>query len=418
VTVVAVVGQGYVGLPLAMLAVNAGHRVVGYDTDRRRVERLVRSDSYVEDVSREDLSDALSTGRYLPTDDPGAIAGFDFALITVPTPLREGSPDLRFVEDAAAVIGPHLRPGSCVVLESTTYPGTTAGVLRPALEAHSKLVAGVDFHLGYSPERIDPGNTRFGLADTPKIVAGVNDASLQVIRSFYETIVECTVAVSSPGEAELAKLIENTFRHVNIALVNEMAMFAHDLGVNIWEAIAAASTKPFGFMRFDPGPGVGGHCLPIDPSYLSWHVKSQLGTPFRFVELANDINDQMPRYVVQRLMVAMNRRGSALKGRRILLLGLAYKADSGDARESPAVAVAEQLVALGCHVEAADPHVDEQFTVPGVSRVALSERHLADADAVVLLTPHGAFDYDLVVSASHYIFDTRGRLEGPHVEHL
>jgi UDP-N-acetyl-D-glucosamine dehydrogenase len=415
---VVVVGQGYVGLPLAMRAVHAGHRVVGYDTDHRRIGRLLEGDSYVEDVSPAQLGEMLAAGRYLPTDDEDAIDGFDFALITVPTPLRRGSPDLSFVEEAAQVVGSYLRPGACVVLESTTFPGTTDGPIRTILEAQSKLDAGVDFYLGFSPERIDPGNPRYGLANTPKIVSGVNEASLRVIRSFYETIVERTVAVSSPREAEMAKLIENTFRHVNIALINEMAVLAHGLGIDIRESIAAASTKPYGFMRFDPGPGVGGHCLPIDPTYLSWHVKQELGTPFRFVELANNVNDEMPRYIVHRLMLAMNERGSPLKGSRILLLGLAYKQNSGDARQSPAVMVAEELVKLGCWVEAADPHVDDAYSVPGVARVAASEERIADADAVLLLTAHDGFDYDVVLSRSKYILDTRGRLEGSNVEQL
>jgi UDP-N-acetyl-D-glucosamine dehydrogenase len=274
------------------------------------------------------------------------------------------------------------------------------------------------FYLGYSPERIDPGNSRYGLTNTPKIVSGVNEASLRVICSFYEGFVECTVAVSTPREAELAKLIENTFRHVNVALVNEIAVFAHDLGIDVRESIAAAATKPFGFMRFNPGPGVGGHCLPIDPSYLSWHVKRQLGTPFRFVELANDINEEMPRYIARRLMLAMNERSKPLKDTNVLLLGLAYKENSGDARESPAVAVAKQLVKLGCRVEAADSYVDEGYSVPGVSRVDLEEKRVAGADAVVLLTAHDNFDYEVVLASANYILDTRGRLKGPNVEQL
>jgi UDP-N-acetyl-D-glucosamine dehydrogenase len=415
---VVIVGQGYVGLPLAVQAVLAGHRVVGYDTNRDRISRLLGGDSYVEDVSDAQLAELLATGRYLPTDDENALVGFDFAIIAVPTPFNEGLPDLSFVEDAATLLGSYLQKGACVVLESTTYPGTTDGILRDALERESKLEAGVDFYLGYSPERIDPGNTKYGLTNTPKIVSGVNEESLRVIRSFYEAFVERTVVVSSPREAELAKLIENTFRHVNIALVNEMAVFAHDLGIDVRESIAAAATKPFGFMRFDPGPGVGGHCLPIDPSYLSWHVKRQLGMPFRFVELANDINEEMPKYIARRLMLAMNERCKPLKNARVLLLGLAYKENTGDARESPAVAVAKELVKLGCYVEAADSHVDERYTVPGVSRVDLEETCVASADAVVLLTAHDSFDYDHVLASANYILDTRGRLKGPNVEQL
>jgi UDP-N-acetyl-D-glucosamine dehydrogenase len=415
---VVIVGQGYVGLPLAIQAVLAGHRVVGYDTSEDRISRLLNGDSYVEDVSNTQLAELLATDRFHPTDNEDALEGFDFAVIAVPTPFNEGLPDLSFVEEAARLLGSYLRVGACVVLESTTYPGTTDGILRTVLERESKLEAGIDFYLGYSPERIDPGNSRYGLTNTPKIVSGVNEASLRVICSFYEGFVECTVAVSTPREAELAKLIENTFRHVNVALVNEIAVFAHDLGIDVRESIAAAATKPFGFMRFNPGPGVGGHCLPIDPSYLSWHVKRQLGTPFRFVELANDINEEMPRYIARRLMLAMNERSKPLKDTNVLLLGLAYKENSGDARESPAVAVAKQLVKLGCRVEAADSYVDEGYSVPGVSRVDLEEKRVAGADAVVLLTAHDNFDYEVVLASANYILDTRGRLKGPNVEQL
>jgi len=415
---VVIVGQGYVGLPLAVEAVLAGYRVVGYDTNGDRIRRLLAADSYVEDVPDAQLKDVLATGRYVPTDDEDALKGFDIAVIAVPTPFGEGLPDLSFVEEAAKLLGYYLREGACVVLESTTYPGTTDGILRTVLERESKLEAGIDFHLGYSPERIDPGNSKYGLTNTPKIVSGVNEASLQAVRSFYEAFVERTVVVSSPREAELAKLIENTFRHVNVALVNEMAVFAHDLGIDVRESIAAAATKPFGFMRFNPGPGVGGHCLPIDPSYLSWHVKQQLGKPFRFVELANDINEEMPRYVARRLMLAMNERSKPLKNSRILLLGLAYKENSGDARESPAVGVSKELVKLGCQVEAVDACVDDSYSVPGVFRVDLEQARVASADAVVLLTAHDNVDYELVLESATYILDTRGRLKGPNVEQL
>lgn len=417
-SLVVVVGQGYVGLPLAMGAVRAGHRVIGYDVDPKRVKMLASSESYVEDIADEVVAEALATGRYRATDDPADLAGFDVALITVPTPLADGAPDLSYVEEAAATVAAHLSGGACVVLESTTYPGTTEEVVAPRLQAVSGLTAGQDFHLGYSPERIDPGNRQWSLWNTPKVVSGVNAASLRAVQEFYQSIVETTVAVSGTREAELTKLMENTFRHVNVALVNEIAMFAADLDVDVWEAIEAASTKPFGFMRFEPGPGVGGHCLPIDPSYLSWQVKRRAGVNFRFVELANDVNDHMPEYVVQRLMLAMNRRGKALKGRRVLLLGLAYKADSGDARESPAVVVAERLAALGADVHAADPHVSSDHQLPGVTRVELSEAELAQSDAVVLLTPHRAFDYELVSSSADFVLDTRGRLQGPNVERL
>ena len=268
--VVVIVGQGYVGLPLAMRAVEVGHSVVGFDVDDRRIKRLADGDSFIDDIASEQLAAALSSGRYLPTADPDACAGFDIAVITVPTPLRDGIPDLGSIEDAGRTLAGHIRPGCTVILESTTYPGTTEELLVPVLEAGSHLRAGQDFHVGFSPERIDPGNKTWTLVTTPKVVSGINVTSLQAIQSFYDTLVDKTVAVRGPKEAELTKLLENTYRHVNIALVNELAAFASDLGIDIWEVIEAASTKPFGFMRFAPGPGVGGHCLPIDPSYLAW----------------------------------------------------------------------------------------------------------------------------------------------------
>ena len=327
-----VVGQGYVGLPLAMRAVEVGYHVVGYDTDAARVKRLAAGQSFVEDVSAEALQAALASG-YEPSSEPRSCRGFDVAAITVPTPLREGNPDLSYIEEAARTVARYLRPGATVILESTTYPGTTEELVGPILEEGSGLVAGADFALGYSPERIDPGNQEWTLVNTPKVVSGVDPASLEAVRSFYDSLVERTVPVSGPKAAELTKLLENTFRHVNIALVNELAMFAADLGIDVWEAVEAASSKPFGFMAFTPGPGVGGHCLPIDPSYLSWRVKRALGQSFRFVELANDVNDHMPDYVVRRVIEALNRRRLAVNGSRVLLLGLSYKRNTGDARE-------------------------------------------------------------------------------------
>jgi nucleotide sugar dehydrogenase len=291
-------------------------------------------------------------------------------------------------------------------------------LLVPTLEAGSGLTAGPDFRVGYSPERIDPGNRTWGLANTPKVVSGIDAASLAAVEGFYGALVERTVAVGRTQEAELVKLIENTFRHVNVAMANELAMFAGELGLDIWESLAAAETKPFGFMRFSPGPGVGGHCLPVDPSYLSWQAMRRVGAPFRFVELANDINDHMPDYVVRRLMLALNERGLALRDREVLLLGLAYKRNTGDARESPALVVAERLVALGARVRAVDPYVGDAWVPAGVRRVELSAAELAQADAVVVLTDHDAFDWELVAARAGYVFDTRARLDGEHVEHL
>ena len=419
-TRVVIAGLGYVGLPLGIRAAQAGHQVVGYDVDATRVSLLAAGESYVEDVSSEDLQHTLAAGTFRPSAEPESCAGFDVAVIAAPTPLRDGLPDLSYIESAGRTLARYLRPGATVILESTSYPGTTQEHLLPLLEEGSGLVAGTDFRLGYSPERIDPGNQTWTLTTTPKIVSGIDGASLEAVQAFYDSIVERTVAVSSPREAELAKLIENTFRHVNIALINELAIFAHELGIDVWEAVDAASSKPFGFMPFTPGPGVGGHCLPIDPSYLSWHVERALGQNFRFVELANDVNNHMPDYVVRRLMLALNRRGLAVNGSRILLLGLAYKKNTGDARESPAVRVAELLKRMGAEVRAADPHVVETTAVDTVvTRVSLTAGELSSADAVVLLTDHAAFDFGEISKRARYALDCRRVLgAGDNVETL
>jgi UDP-N-acetyl-D-glucosamine dehydrogenase len=416
---VVVVGQGYVGLPLAIRAVDVGYDVAGFDVDEGRVKRLVAGESFVEDISDERLSAALATGRYRPDSSPEACRDFDVAVITVPTPLRDGAPDLSYIESAAAMLAGFVRRGAAVVLESTTYPGTTDDLVAPVLEQGSGLVAGSDFRLGYSPERIDPGNRTWTFETTPKVVSGVDAESLAAVQSFYDSLVERTVPVSTPKEAELTKLLENTFRHVNIALVNELAVFGADLGINVREAIAAASTKPFGFMPFVPGPGVGGHCLPIDPSYLSWRVKRSLGESFRFVELANDVNEHMPDYVVRRLVVALNRHRKAVNGSRILLLGLAYKPNTSDARESPSLVVADRLLRLGADVRAVDGHVLEGAVDRRLARAELTVEEVAAADAVVVLTDHDDVDYDFVARHARYVFDARYRLQAAdNVEHL
>ncbi|MFI8965804.1 nucleotide sugar dehydrogenase [Streptomyces sp. NPDC053493] len=416
---VVVVGQGYVGLPLAIRAAETGHEVIGYDVDTERVKSLAAGESYVEDVSAERIRAALEAGTYRASDSVRDCGGFDVAVVTVPTPLHEGTPDLRYIEESARSLARYLRPGATVILESTTYPGTTQELFGPLLEEGSGLVAGADFHLGYSPERIDPGNPVWGFEQTPKVVSGVDAASLKAVQDFYDGLVDTTVPVGSPKEAELAKLLENTFRHVNIALVNEIAMFARHLDIDVWQAIDAASSKPFGFMRFTPGPGVGGHCLPIDPSYLSWRVQRELGQSFRFVELANDINNHMPDYVTRRLVNAFNTRKRAVNGSKILLLGLAYKKNTGDARESPSLRISQLLLDMGAEVRAADPHVVEGHQVDTrLVRVELTQEELAAADAVVLLTDHDAFDYGLVEAHAAYVLDCRRRLSGPRIEVL
>jgi UDP-N-acetyl-D-glucosamine dehydrogenase len=410
---VVVVGQGYVGLPLAMRAVDVGYDVVGLDTDERRILRLTSANSYVEDVSSTVLTKALESGRYRPSATYADAAEFGYAVVTVPTPLRDGAPDLRFIEDAMRSLAGYLTAGATVILESTTYPGTTERLVQPLLENLSGLRAGVDFYLGYSPERIDPGNPQWTFMNTPKIVSGINEESLRLVQGFYDTLVDKTVAVTGTREAETTKLLENTFRQVNIALVNEMAILSHELGIDLQEAIDAAATKPFGYMPFSPGPGVGGHCLPVDPSYLSWEVKRTIGRPFRFVELANDVNGHMPHYVVQRVVAALNRRRIAVNGARLLLLGLAYKRNSGDCRESPAMRVAELLYEHGADLRAVDAHVEPERVPPYVRLVPLRPAEVQRADLVVLLTDHDDLDYDLLADATA-VFDTRNRLrEGP-----
>ncbi|MGW6021233.1 nucleotide sugar dehydrogenase [Streptomyces sp. NPDC055099] len=420
---VVIVGQGYVGLPLAVRAAEVGHLVVGFDVDAQRVKRLIVGESYVEDIPNARLAPLLASGAYRPSIDASDCADFDIAIVTVPTPLREGVPDLSHVEDAALTLGRHLGRGATVVLESTTYPGTTEELFGPLLEHASGLTAGIDFHLGYSPERIDPGNPNWRLENTPKVISGIDGPSTEAIRRFYSSCVDTIVPVSSCKEAELTKLLENTFRHVNIALANELAIFAHELDIDVWAAIDAASTKPFGFMRFTPGPGVGGHCLPIDPSYLSWRVQRALGRNFRFVELANDVNNHMPDYVVRRLVDGLNERKKSLNGSRILLLGLAYKANTGDARETPATRIAELLTSMGAEIQAADPHVLDDAhpraaNLSTVQRVDVTPERLAAADAVVLLADHDAFDYPTITAHATYILDCRRRLVGAHVDAL
>ena len=407
------VGQGYVGLPVAMRAVEVGFDVVGFDVSVERVEALARGESFVGDVSDATVAAALEAG-YLPTFDAADLAGFDVAVISVPTPLRDGAPDLAYIEDAGRALGAHLRKGACVVLESTTYPGTTAELLGPILEEASGLVRG-EYALGYSPERIDPGNETHTFVNTPKVTSGVDDASLAVVDAFFAALVDTTVAVGSPAEAELVKLLENTFRHVNIALVNEMAIFSKELGVDLWEAIGAASTKPFGFQAFYPGPGVGGHCIPIDPNYLSHSVRG-LGYQFRFVELAQEISNRMPAYVVRRVQDALNVAGLPVNGSRVLLLGLTYKANIADDRETPARAVVRHLRELGADLVAHDPHL-ESFDVDGEALELVPDAIGAarDAQIVVLLQAHSVYDLEAIVAASRVIFDTRGKLTGDNV---
>ncbi len=413
-----VVGLGYVGLPLAQEAVRSGLSVVGLDTDPVRVATLADGRSPITDLGDQELADMLAAG-FRVTSDPACLARTGVVVVCVPTPLREdGTPELSAVRDAMTAVGDRLQPGTLVVLESTTYPGTTEQVVAPLLEARSGLVPGRDVALAYSPERIDPGNALYGVRSTPKVVGGLTPACGEAAAVFYGKLVDEVVPVRGTREAEMAKLLENTYRHVNIALVNEMAVFCHELDIDLWDVIDAAATKPFGFAAFRPGPGVGGHCIPVDPSYLSWTVR-RLGYPFRFVELAQEINDRMPAYVVTRITRALNDRSRAVRGSRVLLLGVTYKADVADARETPAVPLARRLLELGADVHWHDPFVDE-FALAGepLPRVPDPVVDARSSDVVVLLQAHAGYDLEALAAAAPLLFDTRGVVTGEGVERL
>ncbi len=409
---VAVLGQGYVGLVVAMRASEAGFDVVGLEPNEARAAALADGHSYIEDVPDQVLQAALERG-YRPTTDPADLAAFDVAVISVPTPLEEGLPDLSFIRSAGRMAGEHLTRGALVVLESTTYPGTTTELLGPLLTEVSGLTSGDDFLLAYSPERIDPGNPTYGLHNTPKVVGGIDEPSTQAVAAFFGAFVKDIVEVPGCGEAELTKILENTFRHVNIALVNEIAMFAHGLQIDVNAAIDAAATKPFGFMAFRPGPGVGGHCLPVDPSYLSWRVKTTLGENFRFIELANDINEHMPHYVVRRITAALNLDRKAVNGSRILVLGVSYKPNVGDTRETPARPVIEQLAELGAELTIVDRYAAARSaTFAGHDlHGELESDHLATCDLALILTDHDDVDYAEVARSAPRVLDTRARID-------
>jgi UDP-N-acetyl-D-glucosamine dehydrogenase len=404
---VVVVGQGYVGLPLAVAAADAGMDVTGVDSDKRRVDQLNAGSSPVGDVSGAALAAVVSSGRYRASADFDAVAQADVVVLCVPTPYRDSGPDLSFIEAAAASVAAHLRRGALVILESTTYPGTTEELLRPVLESGSGLRAGEAFHLVFSPERIDPGNAQYGLRNTPKIVGGLAAEGTEKAAAFYGAFVEHVVPVSNPKTAEMAKLLENTFRHINIALVNELAILSQDLGVDIWEVIDAAASKPVGFMPFYPGPGVGGHCIPVDPLYLSWRVR-QFGGAAKFIELARDVNAAMPAYCVTRVQDLLNDRAKPLRGARILVLGVAYKPGVADLRESPAMPILDMLLRKGADVSYHDEFVPS-LVIAGrvIDSVPLTEAAVASSDAVVVVTNHPDVDYSWVVAHAEVVFDSR-----------
>ena len=413
---VVVVGLGYVGLPLAREAVAAGLRVVGHDLDEHKVAALNAGRSYVDDLDDEDVAGMLRAG-FTATTEPECLAGSRVGVICVPTPLQiGGAPDLAAIEVAARTVARHLHPGMLVVLESTSYPGTTEEVVRPILES-SGLLAGRDFHLAYSPERIDPGNPVYGVRNTPKVVGGCTPACAAAAVEFYGQLVDEVVRTKGTREAEMAKLLENTYRHVNIALVNEMAVFCDELGIDLWDAIDAAATKPFGFQAFRPGPGVGGHCIPIDPNYLSYRVRL-LGYPFRFVELAQEVNARMPSYVALRAQRSLNARSLPVRGSKVLLLGVTYKPDVADERESPAQQVARRLLELGAQLSYHDPYVPQWRLNGGTLTCADLTEALPQADLTIVLQPHEAYRKDGLFDAARAVLDTSGQCSGDGIERL
>jgi UDP-N-acetyl-D-glucosamine dehydrogenase len=414
----AVIGLGYVGLPLACAASARGLRGIGLDVSERVVALLESGHSLVDDLSDADI-DGMKANGFRATTQESELARADVIVICVPTPLaQEGAPDLGAVRSAAETVSRHVTPGTLVILESTTWPGTTEEVLVPILE-RSGLRSGVDLHVAFSPERIDPGNPTYGITNTPKVVGGVTPESGDRAVAFYETFVDRVVRASGTREAEMAKLLENTYRQVNIALVNEMAKFSHDLDIDIWNVIECASSKPFGFQAFYPGPGVGGHCIPIDPGYLSHRVQAKLGYPFRFVELSQEINRSMPSYVAQRAWRLLNEEGKAISRARILLLGVTYKAGIADQRESPALPLAQELLDLGARVDYYDPFVPEwRLDYRTLSRVADLDRAVQDADLLIHLQPHPDYTESRLNDLETLLLDTRGLLSGPRVHRL
>lgn len=415
-----IVGLGYVGLPLAQAATSSGIEVVGLDLNQQIVDGLNSGVSHIDDLSNDEIA-ALVAGGFSATNDSSAIAEADIVVICVPTPLDEsGSPDLTAVIAATKSVGRHMSPGLTVVLESTTYPGTTEEMLKPLLEADG-LVCGEDFFLAFSPERIDPGNERYNITNTPKVVGGVTPACTTKAAGFYSQFITEVVTARGPREAETAKLLENTYRHVNIALVNEMAQFCFAMGIDIWDVIRLAKTKPFGFQSFSPSAGVGGHCIPIDPNYLAYKVRTELDRPFRFVELAEEINQGMPPYVSRRLQDLLNNHSKAVRGSTVLLLGVTYKANISDRRESPSVPLAKKLLDLGCTLQYHDPYV-ENWVVNGVEieRVDDLVAGLAEADAVIVVQAHREYvdASDVIARTGTPILDTTGKFSGTNVERL
>jgi len=408
---VAILGLGYVGLPLAVVFSEAGFNVIGIDPDERKVNTICRGESHIQDISNEQIARLVASGKLTATTDFSALEQAQAVSICVPTPLRKtGDPDLSFILDATNMLAKHMHPGMVIVLESTTYPGTTREILLPKLGDEKGLKVGQDFYLAFSPERVDPGRKDWTTLNTPKVVGGITADCSEVASAWYAKALQRVVPVSSAEVAEMAKLLENTFRMINIGMVNEMAIMCDRLGVDVWEVIDAAATKPFGFMKFTPGPGLGGHCIPIDPLYLSWKLRA-LNYTARFIELASEINTNMPRYVVGKVQDALNEQGKALNGSRVLVLGAAYKPDIDDLRESPALDVIGLLAQKGAEVSYHDPFIPrlrhddwEMESVPDLMAA------IKEVDCVVIVTNHSAYDYTAILEAARLIVDTRNAL--------
>jgi UDP-N-acetyl-D-glucosamine dehydrogenase len=409
---VAVIGLGYVGLPLAVAFAEAGYRVTGIDVDRSKVEAVNAGESYIEDVNQATLRRVVESGALSATFEFDVLQQCDAVSICVPTPLRKTrDPDISYIVAATEAVAKHLHPGMVVVLESTTYPGTTTEVVLPRLTANgSDLQVGVDFFLAFSPERVDPGRVDWTTTTTPKVIGGVTPACLEMALAFYSAAMEKLVPVSSTEAAEMVKLLENTFRAVNIGLVNEVLLMCDRLGLDIWEVIDAAATKPFGFMKFTPGPGLGGHCIPIDPLYLSWKLR-MLNYNARFIDLASEVNTSMPAYWVQKTQDALNAAGKPLNGSRVLVLGIAYKKDVSDLRESPALDIIHLLQEKGAYVSYHDPHVTA-FHHEGMEMVGVTDLRAAlnASDCTIMVTDHSAYDLSLIVHETKLLIDTRGVL--------
>ncbi|MBL6965522.1 MAG: nucleotide sugar dehydrogenase [Anaerolineales bacterium] len=408
---VAVLGLGYVGLPFATVFAEAGFNVIGIDPDERKIEALKKGESYIQDVPTELVAQLVEAGRLEATTDFAALAEADAVSICVPTPLRKtGDPDLSFILSVTTELAKYMHPGMVVVLESTTYPGTTREILLPQLGDDTDLVVGEDFFLAFSPERVDPGREDWTTINTPKVIGGITDACSEVSATWYRGALETVVSVTSSEVAEMAKLLENTFRMINIGLVNEMAVMCDRLGIDVWEVIDAAATKPFGFMKFTPGPGLGGHCIPIDPLYLSWKLRS-LNYTARFIELASEINLGMPRYVARKVQDALNDQSKSLKGSNILVLGVAYKPDIDDLRESPALDVIGLLEQSGAVVSFHDPYIpfikEEEFELQSVPDLMSAVKA---ADCVVIITNHSDYVYAEILETAKCIVDTRNAL--------